>query len=50
MYPNCMAYIKILAHSLQNILFDKVDLLRKMPKSKKGENSVKYLQNSANNN
>ena len=33
---------------LENYFVHKVALLHKMPKTKKGDNSVKYLQNSAN--
>ena len=44
MYPNSKAYIQ----RFSRYFVHKVALLHKMPKSKKGDNSVKYLQSFAN--
>ena len=55
-YLNCMSDIMILALTVLQtffffffffFFFQKVALLHKMPKSEKGDNTVKYLQNFA---
>ena len=47
MYPNCMPEIMILAQTVLRYFVHNVVLLYKMPKSKKGDTPVKYLQNFA---
>ena len=44
MYPNSMPDIVILAQAVLRYFVDKVALLYKIPKSEKGDNSVKYLR------
>ena len=43
MYLNCMIDAIILAQAVLQIFFDKIALLYEMPKSEKGDNSVKYV-------
>ena len=47
MYPNCMPDIMIKLKWFSKYFVHKVALLHKMIKSKKGDNSVKYLENVA---
>ena len=47
MYLKSMIDAIILAQAVLRYFVDKIALLYKMPKSEKGDNSVKYLQNFA---